>query len=155
MCRFSCSFSQTSYSFPKFLVSSVFSILTGRLFFRQMGNAHKSGSGRVVYPHMYVNAKRGMCNEMRHAFNTISPAVMEYARAAGLLAEWRLIVLSRHCQYFPKQSKCRESRCVTKRRRFSGASHRHQQYTVSYYSMHSRTQYNIPCWDIIFKFLSI
>lgn len=108
-----------------FLVSSMFSILTARLLSRR----GKYRSGRVVYPHTYVNAKRGMCNEMRHALNTVSPAVMEYARAAGLLAEWRLIVLSRHCQYFPKQSKCRESRCVAKRRRFSGASHRHQEYT--------------------------
>lgn len=117
-----------TYSFLKFLVSLAISILTSR-YFPDAANSHRSRSGRVVYPHTYVkqDAKQEMCNGMRHALNTISPAVMEYARAARLLAKWRLIMLSRHCQYFPKQSKCRESHCVAKRRRFSGASH--QEYT--------------------------
>lgn len=34
----------------------------------------------------------------------LAPAVMEYAGAAGLLAKWRLIVLSRHRRYFPKRT---------------------------------------------------
>lgn len=45
-----------------------------------------------------------MQSGMRRAVNTISPAVMEYAGATGLLAKWRLIVLPRHRRYFPKRS---------------------------------------------------
>lgn len=52
----------------------------------------------ALYIYTYVNARRDAMG-CWCAVNTISLAVMEYAGAAGLLAKWRLIVLSRHCQY--------------------------------------------------------
>jgi len=96
----------------------------------------------------YVSTRMLMRSGMRRAINTISPAVMEYAGAIGLLAKWRLIVLSRYCQYFPKRSKCRRSYRVTKRRHLLWVCARRSRFVVIYiprrWSLLLQTGYNVP-----------
>lgn len=69
-----------------------------------VSRARETDFAKSVRSRRRMSTRMLMRRGMRRAVNTISPAVMEYAGAAGLLAKWRLIVLSRRRRYFPKRS---------------------------------------------------